>query len=399
MTDALYRDTLSFTTKLGQALARYGAPAHRIEDVLGLLTQDLGVDGIFSATPSILLMEFRGAEKSEVRMERVHANEIDLTRLRQLDELFNQVAEKSIHPADGLKRLEEIVDAPPSFGPSLDVVAYALTSAAATPLFGGGITDMVLGALAGLTVAIVARIAPERLLVPLGGFSSSLMVVLIAPLIGQANVDAAILGGIIVLVPGFTLTLGVSELVTHNITAGVSRLGAALVTSLSLSFGVLVGTATGGQLLGVSALTPGPAPPVWLNWLLVPVAVITINILFRAPKGQWGWIFLTSSLTFSTLELSNHFLPPPLAVFMGGLTLGIASNIYARTKNLPAAIIRMPGLLFLVPGSLSFLSIQAVMSGQSSTATVTMGQLTLVAISLVMGMVVAGSVVPPRKAL
>ena len=96
-------------------------------------------------------------------------------------------------------------------------------------------------------------------------------------------------------------------------------------------------------------------------------------------------------------SLATTIMSPELAVFVGGLTLGVSSNIYARIKDLPAAIIRMPGLLFLVPGSLSFLSIQAVMSGQTAEATVTAGQLTLVAISLVMGMVVAGSLMPPER--
>jgi len=108
---------------------------------------------------------------------------------------------------------------------------------------------------------------------------------------------------------------------------------------------------------------------------------------------------LTSSLTFGSLQLAGLFMRPEFAVFVGGLTLGIASNVYARLKDLPAAITRMPGLLFLVPGSLSFLSIRAVMLGQTEQATVTVGQLTLVAISLVMGMVVAGTIIPPRKAL
>ena len=124
---------------------------------------------------------------------------------------------------------------------------------------------------------------------------------------------------------------------------------------------------------------------------------MTINVLFRAPVRQWGWT-ITSAATLCT-QLAATIMSPELAVFVGGLTLGVSSNIYARVKDLPAAIIRMPGLLFLVPGSLSFLSIQAVMSGQTAEATVTAGQLTLVAISLVMGMVVAGSLMPPRKAL
>ena len=98
MTEEQYQDTLNFTSRLGQALARYGAPAHRVEDVLTLLSRDLGVVGVFSATPSIIMMEFRGEHRSDVRLERVYNNDIDLTRLRRLDRLFNQVADRRRTP-------------------------------------------------------------------------------------------------------------------------------------------------------------------------------------------------------------------------------------------------------------------------------------------------------------
>ena len=112
MAPDVYQDTLDFTSKLGGALATYGAPAHRIEDVLRLLTQDLGVDGTFSATPSILLMEFQGPTGRDLRIERVYTNHIDLTRLRRLDRLFNQVADKRLSPREGSQQLEAIVQAP-----------------------------------------------------------------------------------------------------------------------------------------------------------------------------------------------------------------------------------------------------------------------------------------------
>lgn len=393
------QETLDFTARLGQALSRYGAPAHRVEDVLCLLTRDLGIEGVFSATPSVLLMDIRSTDRHDIRIERIHKNEIDLTRLRQLDQLFNQVASGSMTPSEGLVALDRIIAAPPRFGKTHDFIAYGLTSACATPMFGGSFTDMVLGLTAGTAVALVSLLAPVRLLVPLGGFSAALTVAVLAPLLPAVNLDAVTLSGVIVLVPGFTLTLGVSELVTHNITAGVSRLGAALITALSLSFGVLMGRTVGGSLVDLNTLMSSTPAPTWAAWLVLPVAVMTINVLFRAPVRQWGWIILTSGVTYGALQLASTVMNAELAVFIGGLTLGVTSNIYARVKDLPAAIIRMPGLLFLVPGSLSFLSIQAVMSGQTDQATVTAGQLTLVAISLVMGMVVAGSVMPPRKAL
>ena len=152
-------------------------------------------------------------------------------------------------------------------------------------------------------MGLVAQFAPTRLLVPIGGFCAALLASLCAPLMATANLNAAILGGVIVLVPGFTLTLGVSELVTHNITAGVSRLGAALVTALMLSFGVIFGHAAATAMVGATTLPLSTPSPDWLLWSMVPVAVVTINILFKAPVRQWGWILLTSSLSYGKCPL------------------------------------------------------------------------------------------------
>ena len=44
-------------------------------------------------------------------------------------------------------------------------------------------------------------------------------------------------------------------------------------------------------------------------------------------------------------------------MFLGALTVGVASNWYSRLMDHPAIITQVPGILLLVPGSMGFRSV------------------------------------------
>ncbi len=397
-------DVQQFLARLGASLIHYGSPAQRVELFLQAIAGDLGIRGTFSATPTLLMMDLRRGEEQTLAIERVHGFSIDLDRLTALDRLANEVAVGERSPAEALGQLDKVLSAPPRFGPWLTWLCFVLASGAATRFFGGGWMEMALGALGGAVLGIISAVATSRQLNPrlietLGSFSVALSIALVAPLLGPVDVNAAVFGGIIVLVPGFTIAIGVSELVTHHVTAGVSRLGAAAVSTMMLGFGVVFGLRLGEQIVGQVPPSLPIATAPWVIWLLVPVAVISIAVLFLTPIRQWGWVLLVSSVGFVTLEVSQDWVRPELAVFLGALALGCGSNLHARLKQLPSGITRLPGLLFLVPGSLGFLSVTRLMAGDALEAVAAAGQVAIVATALVTGLIVAGSALPPRKVL
>ena len=59
----------------------------------------------------------------------------------------------------------------------------------------------------------------------------------------------------------------------------------------------------------------------------------------------------------------------------------------------------MPGMLLLVPGALSFRSLDTLLTGNAVTGLSGFAEVTLIAGSLVMGLLVANVALPPRKAL
>jgi uncharacterized membrane protein YjjB (DUF3815 family) len=86
-------------------------------------------------------------------------------------------------------------------------------------------------------------------------------------------------------------------------------------------------------------------------------------------------------------------------VAVGAFAVAIASNLFARVSNRPAAITQVPGILMLVPGSLGFRSLSSLIRADVVSGVETAFTAVMIAASLVAGLLLANAVVPPRKAL
>ena len=87
------------------------------------------------------------------------------------------------------------------------------------------------------------------------------------------------------------------------------------------------------------------------------------------------------------------------SIFLGALIAGVFSNVFARWKNRPSLIVRLPGILILVPGATGFLSLESVANGNVLEGVEAMFRVGITATALVTGFLVSNAVLPPRKAL
>jgi uncharacterized membrane protein YjjB (DUF3815 family) len=236
-----------------------------------------------------------------------------------------------------------------------------------------------------------------RVFEPLAAVLAAALAVLAAKTIGSVSVYTATVAGLIVLIPGFSLTVAMIELATRNLVSGTARLAGAAATFVAIGFGVAVGTRLATALVGVPpAVTPRPLP-VWTEWAALVVAPLGFTVLLRARGRDAGWIALAGALAFGGTRLGALVLGPELGAFAGALCLGVASNAYGRALGRPEIVPLVPGMLLLVPGSLGFRSLASLVEGQTIPGVEAAFRMTLVAVSLATGLLFANVVLPARS--
>jgi uncharacterized membrane protein YjjP (DUF1212 family) len=393
-----------FTLELGRALHRYGTPAHQLEDALIRVSARLGIEGRFFSTPTSIFASFGSPEDMRTCLIRVHPGELDLEKLTRLDSLMEAVVAGRCTAEEGGTRLVQILAAPAPHGARLLLLCHLLVAACWGRLLGGGPREMLVAGLASLCVGLFAVgegrwPALGRVLTPLSALLASTLAVLGAHFFGPLSLQVATLSGLVVLLPGLTLTTAVTELATRNLMAGTSRLVGSGLVFLQLGFGVAVGGQLAQWLPPVQGMVPQPMLPPWTEGLALLVGTMSTGVLVQTRRRDVPWAVAASLFTFGAARLGAFLIGPQLGAFVGALALGTASNLLSRYRGGPAAVTLVPGILMLVPGSVGYRSVASLLARDTLTGVDTAFNMLMVAVALVAGLLVANAVAPSRRAL
>jgi uncharacterized membrane protein YjjP (DUF1212 family) len=399
-------DPPELVMRLGRALHTAGSPAHRIEEGMEAASRRLGIAGQFFSTPTALFASFtdeQGARRTI--LERVQPGEVNLERMSDLDELLGRLAEGKLEPREAAVELRRFDAAAPRYGTLLTTSSFALASGAAAQFLGGGLREIAAATGVGLLTGILATLATRtvalgRLFEPLAALLASLVATVAAATLPPLSVFLVALAGLIVLLPGLTLTVSISELASRQLVSGSARLAGAVTLFFAIALGVAVGSQVGAAIVGghPALVAPQPLGEAW-RWAALLAAGLSFTVLLRARPRDVGWVLLAGVVAIEGVRLGAHLLGPQLSAFAGALLVGIAGNLYARLLRRPAAVLQVPGLMVLVPGSLGVRSLQALLERDVLSGVQTAFATTLVAIALATGILLANVVIPPRRLL
>lgn len=395
--------TAELLVRLARAMHAAGSPAYRLEEALTKVAAGERLEAQFFSTPTSIFAAFGSGIDQRMVLARVAPGDVDLERMHELAELLEALSEGRLDRSGAIARLDAIEARVPRYGPTLSMVAFAAVSAGAARFFGGGWIELAVAAAVGLVIGLLAawlgpRPAGARVFELVAAGTASLLATLAAATGVGHNAFLVTLAGLIVLVPGLTLTVAMNELASRHLVAGSARLAGALTTFVVLAFGVAIGAQI-GSIPGIpTPIVPVPTPA-WTEPLALLCSAAGLTVLLRARPRDFPWVLAAAVLAVVGGRLGAAALGPELGAFLGALVIGLAGNAFARWTRRPAAILQVPGLLLLVPGSVGFRSLAALLERETLAGIQTAFSMVLVSIALVAGLLVAGAVLSPRRAL
>lgn len=395
-----------FVMRLARALHRHGAPAHRLEEAIGRVSDQRGLEGQFFSTPTSIFAAFGPTGRQQMVLERIEPGDVHLGKLAALDDLLDDIGSGRTEGNAAEARLAEIEAAGGEPNGALLVLAHGFVAGAGAFFLRGSGADVAASALIGLLVGAVVVVlgranATRRLVDLLAATFAALGAGLAGARFAEVHPYVVTLAALLVLLPGLNFTTATAELASRHFVAGASRFAGTVVVLVTLGFGAALGDGLAARLSGAgSAATPLVALP--LVWALPALLLSSIGlaVTFRARRRDFVWILLGAVVTYGAVQLAARALGgAELGALVGALVLGLFGSGVARVFRRPAALVTVPGLVLLVPGSIGFRSVASLVEQDTLSGIQTAFSMLFVAVAIVTGLLVANAVLPSRRAV
>ena len=404
------RARIDFVVETARRLHQYGTAAPRLESAIDKLAARLDLSAQVWSSPTALIVSFaegrdalRGlADITQVM--RLPPGELDLSRLTQVNEIADAVIAGKLGIAEGSHRLHAIRDGRSARARVREVACYGVVSAALAALLHSAWVDLAAAGGIGVVVGLVAdisgrstrlRMALEAICALLATLLATLASVYLTPL----NLKPVVLASLIVLLPGMSLTTAARELSTEHLVSGAARFAGAITTLIKLAFGTIVANELCKALQLVPPASSQMPVPAWAEWVALGFACYAFAVLFRAARRDFPLVMAAAGLGYLITYYGGHRFTPELGVFLAGLCMGALGNLYARNTDRPGALVREPGIILLVPGSVGYRSLSLIAERDVFLGIDTAISLVAILACLVAGLLFGDLLVAPKRAL
>ena len=353
-----YSKLLDLATDLGYELAMCGAETFRVEESITRILRSYEIEAEVFAIPNCLHISIEPIiGRPLTRMRRIGSHGNDLDAVEKLSGLSRRICRERPAPEIAAQWLKETLAQKKTYAFPIYMLGNFMGAAGFAFLFGGSWIDAICSGICGLLVGLITRFTDKwetnqlfRIL--FSAFPMALLAYGMERLGIAGNVDAVIIGALMLLVPGLLFTNAMRDIIFGDTNSGVNR----IVQVLLIAVGIALGTAAAWN---VAAALWGPsAEGIRITYSLLEIcmpvfiACIGFSLLFNIHGFGMTLCALGGVLSWAVYLLVMELGGDDIAAyFWSTLAASVYSEIMARIRKYPAISYLVVSIFPLIPGA------------------------------------------------
>lgn len=388
-----FAQILKCALDLGEMMHICGGEVSRVEDTVSRICYSYGARRVDTLTITSSIVVTVIADDGEIitQTRRIKGQARDMEKLSELNRLSRDICAKHIPPEQVESEIARIAAERPMKW-QITAAASILAAGSFTVFFGGTWRDVIAVALVATVIFLSERLRSVIHTNKIAHYlitsfaSGALSVLLVYSGLGE-NINAIIIGAIMLLIPGVSITGALEDLLTGDTITGLLCFCESIITAIAIAVGFAGATFICG---GADMLMPGTAEVIpWVQIAAATLSSAGFSLLFgvRHPRHIavatiGGGITWAVYLLFDSAGLS---LFP--CMFFASLVGEAYAQVMARLMCSPATVFIIPAIIPLVPGSMLFYTMSWALRGDLAKFTDSGTDTLISALAIALGMV------------
>lgn len=353
-----YTLLMELVSQIGCGIAMSGAETYRVEESVNRILGAYGVESrVYSVPNSLIITIHIPGQAPMTQLCRMERKSNDLDAVEQYSNLGRRICTEKPDLETAMQWLEETEKKRKRYKLPMVLIGNILVAWGFSIFFGGRLMDSVCAAACGLLLGVAEHFMGKlKSNVFFQKIAAAFLTAVLAYGISAfgivPNVDSAVIGTLMLLVPGLLFTNAMRDIIFGDTNSGVSR----VVEALLIAVAVALGTAAAWNLVNALWTLPQQTQTIshspWITCFVSFIACAGFVIVFNIHgKGKW-LCALGGAITWGAYCIALQLGCTPLwCYFIATCTAAVFSEAMARIRKYPAISYLVISLLPLIPGS------------------------------------------------
>jgi uncharacterized membrane protein YjjP (DUF1212 family) len=387
----------------GKAAHSFGTPDGQIVEYLLRLSKKFEIDGEYRSSPNHIMFAFRENDDywQKINLANVPGSTFNMTKLAKLDKLVNEILSDNLSIEDAIEKINSFDKIENTYGEIWIAVSYVFVATGFAAILAGGWMDILFSGIFSIIVFLMIQLSQGK-----GGilsdsipvttaFVTGFLSILCKYYIPELNYVLVTLSAIIILIPGYGISVGIQELLNNHAIPGLGNLLNGIVYLLKQFAGAWFGFMLAGIFITIPAAVSLPIDPVF-KWMFLALLFFGLVIVFQTSYKDFIWAFICCFLGYIGVLYGSYVFSNNFGNLLGSFAIGTYANIWQRKTGRPGSIIFLPAIMVLVGGSSGFRGLIAAAQGAPDAQKQFM-EMFMIAFTITAGLIIANTVVKAKR--